>query len=90
MKRPKMTKIGRLYNKPREELFIRNDVRLSISDNDLMIEDFYSSSNHPYAVFSYEGTLLETNQSDKEMFRRIFNKYIYKAVYSLKTFGVEV
>lgn len=86
----RMTKIGKLYKNPREELFLRDDFRLSISYYDVLIEGFYSSQNHPYAIFNMKGKLLETNQEDKNMFTNLFLKYFYKVQYHINNFGVEV
>ena len=86
----RMTKVGKLYKNPREELFLRDDLRLSISYYDVLIEDFYSSQNHPYAIFNMKGELLETNQEDTNMFTNLFLKYFYKVQYQINNFGVEV
>jgi hypothetical protein len=56
-----------LRNKRRKEISLRDSLRVCISKNDILIEDFYGYPNNPYAVYDYEGNLLETN-SDTNLF----------------------
>ena len=56
-----------LRNKKRKEISLRDGLRVCISKNDILIEDFYGSPDNPYAVYDYEGNLLETND-DTDLF----------------------
>lgn len=86
----RMTKVGKLYKRRREELFLRSDTRVSYSNNDILIEDFYHSQNHPYAIFDMNGNLLETNNEDKDLFRGLLNQNLCRIVYLINKYGVEV
>lgn len=51
-----------LFNKKREEFVTFSDeTRISYSWDDVLVEDFYKSKGHPYAVFDMDGVLLKAN-----------------------------
>lgn len=52
---------SKLLAKKREEILVIGSERMSVSYEDVLIEDFFEDPDHPYAVYSRNGILLETN-----------------------------
>ena len=64
-----------LRDKKRQEISLRDGLRVCLSKNNILIEDFYPSKDNPYAVYDYNGNLLETNDA-MELFAEVVQNRI--------------
>lgn len=53
-----------LFLKKRNEYWVLNGMRISYSLDDILIEDFIDQKNHPYAIYDFNGNILETNVTE--------------------------
>lgn len=74
-----------LFRKKRNEFQVLNAMRISYSLDDILIEDFIDQKDHPYAIYDFNGNILETNVAEGtfaidyndnvEFLKFIINKY---------------
>lgn len=78
--------------KKREEYIRRGSQRVSFSDKDILVEDFYEDRNHPYAIYSLQGQLLETNLRgcENSSLQTLYNRHSKAIIHLIKEFGVDV
>lgn len=87
-----MSSVVRFKGKKREEYIRRGSQRVSFSENDILVEDFYEDKDHPYAIYSLSGKLLETNLKGckNSSLQTLYNNHSKAIIHLVKEFGVDV
>lgn len=47
--------------KGRNDFLIMEGMRMTYTDKDILVEDFFDTKGHPYALFDWNGNVLEAN-----------------------------
>ena len=77
-----------LFRKKRNEFQVLNAMRISYSLDDILIEDFIDQKNHPYAIYDFNGNILETNV-EEGTFAIDYNKHAEFLKYIVGKYGME-
>ena len=87
-----MSTVVRFKGKKREEYIRYGSQRVSFSEDDILVEDFYEDKNHPYAIYNLHGKLLETNLRGckNSSLQTLYNKHSKAILHLIKEFGVDV
>lgn len=53
--------VSDLLSKKRKELLVMGSQRVSYSEDDVMLEDFFDMPEHSYVIYDMDGELVEAN-----------------------------